>query len=450
MIVFTILWFLVALGILVTFHEFGHFYIARRCGVKVIRFSVGFGKPLLSWYDRHGTQFSLAAIPLGGYVKMLDEREGPVPDDQLEYAFTRKSVWQRIAIVAAGPVANFILAIVFYWAVFLPAGTDVIPVIDRVFPDSVAEQAGLESGQEILSVDGVKTPTWQRLNQQLLTRLGESGQITFTTKYPDSDLTYTSSASLDDWLKGVDEPNPLEGLGVELYRPKVEPKIQKFTDNSSAKLAGLVAGDVITHVDGIVLEDWNHLVSYVSERPGQTIMFSYERDGAAADMEIVPAAEELESGEVLGRIGIYPVVTTWPEHMLREYRYSIFEAMARAGERTWDTAMFVLMSIKKLIVGEISTKNLSGPITIAKVAGDSAEAGWIYYVEFLALLSVSLGVFNLLPIPVLDGGHLLYYTIEAIKGGPVPERIQMIGYQLGLFLVASIMILAFYNDIMRL
>lgn len=440
----TIVWFIVALGVLVTFHEFGHFYVARRCGVRVLRFSVGFGKPLVSWYDRQGTEFALAAIPLGGYVKMLDEREGNVAEEDLPYAFTQKTVWQRLAIVAAGPLANFMLAVVLFWGQLLPGSTDIVPIVGAVETGSIAQQAGLEPGQEILAVDDMPTPTWTQLNRQLLQRLGESGSLKFTVKYPDSNLNYESEVVLDDWLKGAAEPDPIAGLGLTLYRPPVV--IDTVQSGSPAERAGLLQGDRVISAEGKTMNTWSDWVAFVRNNPERPLALAVDRGGETLDLVITPEAVEA-GGEVIGRVG---VGFKWPEELLRESNYSISGAFVKAVDKTWDTSFFVLVSVKKLIFGEISTKNLSGPITIAKVAGASAKAGWAYYLGFLGLLSVSLGVFNLLPIPVLDGGHILYYLVEAVKGSPVSDRIQIIGYQVGLFVIVGVMILAFYNDIMRL
>jgi len=446
----TVISFLLALGVLVTFHEFGHYYVARRCGVKVLRFSVGFGKRLFSWRDRHGTEFMLAAIPLGGYVKMLDEREGEVPEELLSQAFTQKSVWARIAIVAAGPVANFILAIVLFWVMLLPGVSDIVPVIGSVKPASIAAQAGLDAGQEIIAVDGEATPTWQALHQQLLQRLGETGRITFTVKYLDSNLNYESEAELSDWLKGVDEPDVIKGLGIAMYRPPFEVIIDSVLPDSPAEAAGLKKGDKVLSADDEPMPEWMDWVKYVRARPDKLMSLGVLRDGKTIDLAITPRRIVTEAGEAQGQVGVSPLVPTWPESMRRDFEYSLAGAFVAGVNKTWETSHFVLLSVKKLILGQISTKNLSGPITIAKVAGDSAKAGWTYYVGFLALLSVSLGVFNLLPIPVLDGGHLLYYFVELLKGSPVPEKVQLVGYQLGLFMVLGVMILAVYNDIMRL
>ena len=445
----TILWFLVALAILVTVHEFGHFYVARRCGVKVLRFSIGFGPILLSWRDRQDTQYALAAIPLGGYVKMLDEREVEVPHDQQHRSFNRKNVWQRIAIVAAGPVANFILAILLFWALMLPGVQGLVPIVGEVAPDSVAERAGLEPGQEILAVDGEPTPTWQALNQQLLRRLGESGTISFQIKYPDSSLQYMTEAQLDGWLRGVEEPDPVAGLGLTLNMPKMQALVGDVSPGSPAEQAGLQKGDKIVAVEGKPVDGWRDWVERVRARPGDALEMTIERSSARETLTITPERIEAD-GEVFGRVGVALQPQEWPENRVRTYQYGPVEAFVAGVDRTWETSGFVLLSVKKLLVGEISPKNLSGPITIAKVAGASADSGWKSFVGFVALLSIFLGVFNLLPIPVLDGGHLLYYVIEVVKGSPVSEKAQQLGFQVGLVMVIGLMMLAFYNDIMRL
>ncbi len=445
----TVIWFLVALAILVTVHEFGHFYVARRCGVKVLRFSIGFGKVLLRRYDRQGTEYALAAIPLGGYVKMLDEREGEVPEEELDRTFNRKNVWQRIAIVAAGPVANFLLAILLFWLLMIPGTREPIPIVGEVEPGSIAAQAGLEHGQEILAVDGEPTPTWQALHQQLLRRLGETGTIQFLVKYPASDLQYMSQAPLEGWLRGAEEPDPVAGIGLTLDRPEPQALLGHIVPDSPAERAGLLPGDRILSADGEEISGWSQWVDYVRARPDEEIQLTVEREGGQESLSVTPETVE-ESGERFGRVGVGPQAQPWPEDRIRTYHYGPIESFVAGVDRTWETAGFVLLSVKKLVVGEISTKNLSGPITIAKVAGDSAQSGWKSFVGFVALLSIFLGVFNLLPIPVLDGGHLLYYAIEVVKGSPVSDRVQQVGFQIGLVMVVGLMILAFYNDIMRL
>ncbi|MFD1216222.1 MULTISPECIES: RIP metalloprotease RseP [Microbulbifer] len=446
----TAIWALVALGVLVSFHEFGHFLVARLCGVKVLRFSVGFGRRLVSRYDRHGTEFTISAIPLGGYVKFLDEREGNVSPEELDQAFNRKSVWARMAIAAAGPVANFLLAIVLFWGVFLGGTSGPVPVVGEVEAGSLAAMAGLESGQEIVAVDDRPTPTWQALNWRLANRLGDSGEIKFSVHYPDSSLEYHMYADVDRWLSGKEVPDPLEEIGVKLWTPPVSMKLSQVVPGSPAAEAGFAAGDEVVATDGQAFETWDAWTAYVRARAGEQIDVTVLRDGQRQTLAVTPAETTLDTGEKIGRIGVAPIGASWPEEMVRRYHYGIGAALVKGLQETWSKTLFTLSSLKKLLFGQVSTKNLSGPITIAKVAGTSADAGWQSFLSLLALLSISLGVLNLLPIPVLDGGHLLYYGIEAVKGSPVSERVQMIGLQVGMVMVLCIMALALYNDILRL
>jgi len=438
------------LGVLVAFHEFGHFWVARKCGVKVLRFSIGFGTPLFKWRDSLDTEYVIALIPLGGYVKMLDEREGEVTPGQEHLAFNRKPVLQRIAVVAAGPLANLLLAVVAFWFVFLAGERGIAPLIGSVEPGSVAELAGLEPGQEIVAIDGSPTPTWQAVNFRLLDRIGDSGVIRFDLRYPDSDFVYQSEAYLDEWLSEVEEPNLIGGLGIRMYRPPIPVVLDEVVPDSPAEAAGLRSGDRIVAADGIPMDQWNDWVDYVRARPGEAISIDWQRDGQDLQGVIVPAQKLADSGEAYGQVGVSVVVPEWPDEMVREFRYGPVAALVAAGRRTGELVGFTLNSIKKMISGLISPKNLSGPITIAKVASASAQSGLEAFVAFLALLSVSLGVLNLLPIPVLDGGHLMYYTIELLFGKPVPVKVQMVGYQIGLLIIVGVMMLALYNDFTRL
>lgn len=447
---YTILITLATLAVLVAVHEYGHFWVARRCGVRVLRFSIGFGKSLFSWRDKQGTEYLIASIPLGGYVKMLDEREGEVPEEQLEQAFNRKPVLQRIAVVAAGPLANLALAVLAYWFLFLSGETGYAPVIGEVEAGSIADVAGLEAGQEIVAVDGVETPTWQALSFRLLDRIGDSGSISFSVKYPDSDMVYRSEAVLERWLAGDEEPDLYRGLGIAMYTPEVPPVVQEVVADSAAERAGMQAGDRVLTADGVPMVSWKLWVDYVRARPGQAIELEFERAGETMGTIITPARVTDESGAAFGRVGLAVAIPAMPPEMIRKFNRGPVEAMGAAFSRTWDLMGFTVNSIKKMIQGLISPKNLSGPITIAKVASASAKSGLESYISFLALLSVSLGVLNLLPIPVLDGGHLLFYTLELLAGRPVPEKIQSLGYQLGLFVVLGIMMLALYNDFSRL
>lgn len=446
----TIFFTLVALGILVTIHEYGHFWVARRCGIKVLRFSIGFGTPFFRWRDKSGTEFVLSVLPLGGYVKMVDEREGNVSEEDLPFAFTQKPVWQRMAVVVAGPAANFLLAIVVYWFVFLQGVTGIVPVIDSLKPGSVAEQAGLKPGQQIIAVDGESTPTWQALNEQLVSRIGESGSIAFSVKEPSDTAIYEYQGQLTEWLADTDQPDPIGGIGLELYTPKVLPIADKVVVGDPADMAGLISGDRVLSADDVPLSDWSAWVDYVRTRPGVPIDIKVARADVEFETTIVPKQVTLDDGSIVGQVGMAVKLPEWPEHMIHQVEYGPVEAVSQAAQQTWNISVLILDSVKKMMVGLISAKHLSGPITIAKVAGASAEYGLTAYLGFLAFLSVSLGILNLLPVPVLDGGHLMYYIIEAVKGSPVSDKAQMIGFRIGTFMIVGLMLLALYNDVMRL
>lgn len=446
----TLLITLVTLALLVTIHEYGHFWVARRCGIKVLRFSVGFGKKLVSWTDKQGTEYVIAAIPLGGYVKMLDEREGNVPQDQLAGAFNRQPVQHRLATVAAGPMANFILAIGVYWLVFAGGISGVVPIVGAVQENSIAAQAGLQAGQEIVAIDGQETPTWEALHLRLLSRIGESGAITFSVKYPDSDTLYDNTAQLNEWLSGEEAADLVGGLGLELYVPEILAIVDQVVEGSPAAQAGLQTGDHVIEADGIAVADWAAWVDYVRERPEQAMTIRFVRDAQTLSTQLTPARKFDDNKQPYGQVGVTVFIPEWPESMQRSFSYGFIGAGVQAAKRTWEMSVFTLESIKKMIMGLISTKNLSGPITIAKVASASAKSGLESYLGFLALLSISLAVLNLLPIPVLDGGHIMYCLIELLTGKEVPDKVQILGYQLGLFLVVGVMMLALYNDLARL
>ncbi|AJP50930.1 sigma E protease regulator RseP [Pseudomonas simiae] len=440
---------LVALGVLVTFHEFGHFWVARRCGVKVLRFSVGFGMPLVRWHDRHGTEFVIAAIPLGGYVKMLDEREGEVPADQLDQSFNRKTVRQRIAIVAAGPIANFLLAMVFFWVLAMLGSQQVRPVIGAVESDSIAAKAGLVVGQEIVSIDGEPTTGWGAVNLQLVRRLGESGIVKVVVREQDSTRETPRELALDHWLKGADEPDPIKSLGIRPWRPALPPVLAELDPKGPAQAAGLKTGDRLLALDGQPLGDWQQVVDLVRVRPDTKIMLKVERDGAQIDVPVTLSVRG-EAKAAGGYLGAGVKGVDWPPSMVREVSYGPLAAIGEGAKRTWTMSVLTLESLKKMLFGELSVKNLSGPITIAKVAGASAQSGVADFLNFLAYLSISLGVLNLLPIPVLDGGHLLFYLVEWVRGRPLSDRVQGWGIQIGISLVVGVMLLALVNDLGRL
>ncbi|WP_325437600.1 sigma E protease regulator RseP [Pseudomonas nitroreducens] len=440
---------IVALGVLVTFHEFGHFWVARRCGVKVLRFSVGFGTPLVRWHDRHGTEFVVAAIPLGGYVKMLDEREGDVPAELLDRAFNRKTVFQRIAIVAAGPVANFLLAILFFWVLAMLGSQQIKPVIGSVVADSPAAVAGLASGQEVVAVDGEAVDGWSSVNLQLVRRLGETGELSVTVLEKGSSVPAVHQVRISSWLKNEDNPDPIGGLGIQPWRPSVAPLIAELDEKGPAKAAGLQIGDRIVTLDGQQVTDWQEVVSRVRAMPEGKVTLEVERAGRNQELALTLAAKG-EGKARTGYLGAGVAGGQWPPEMLREVSYGPVAAVGQALSRTWSMSLLTLDSLKKMVLGQLSVKNLSGPITIAKVAGASAQSGVGDFLHFLAYLSISLGVLNLLPIPVLDGGHLLFYMVEWVRGRPLSERVQAWGMQIGISLVVGVMLLALVNDLSRL
>lgn len=440
---------LVALGVLVTFHEFGHFWVARRCCVKVLRFSIGFGTPLLRWHDRQGTEFVIAAVPLGGYVKMLDEREGEVPPGLLEQTFNRQGVVRRIAIVAAGPIANFLLALLFFWLLALLGSQQLRPVIGAVEAGSPAAAAGLQAGEEVLAVDGEETAGWAAVNLQMVRRLGESGTLEITVREPGSSVNAQRQLVLKDWLKDVEEPDPIASLGIRPWRPALAPVLAQLDPKGPAQAAGLQGGDRLLALDGQALDDWQQVVDRVRARPGARVIFLIERQGQRIELPVELAGRG-EGEARSGYLGAGVAAAEWPPEMLREVRHGPLEAVGEAVRRTWSMSVLTLDSLRKMLFGELSVKNLSGPITIAKVAGASAQSGVGDFLNFLAYLSISLGVLNLLPIPVLDGGHLLFYFVEWARGRPLSERVQAWGMQIGISLVVGVMLLALVNDLSRL
>ena len=443
--IYMLLGTLVALGVLVTIHEFGHFWVARRCGVKVLRFSVGFGTPLWRWRDRQDTEFVIAAIPLGGYVKMLDEREESVPEALRDQAFNRKPVGRRIAIVAAGPLANFLLALVFFWVLAMLGSQQVKPVVGELLPGSPAELAGVRPGEEIVAVDGKTTSGWSAVNLQLVKRLGETGSLRLELVTPGDSLARQVDVPLQAWLRGAHDPDPLAGLGIRPWRPQVPARLAHLDESGPAAAAGLRLGDHLLSLDGQPVGDWADWVRAIQQRPGEAVRVGFERDGLVQELSITLA----ERGQT-GYLGAGVAAGEWPAQMLREERFGPFAGLLEGARRTWSMTLLTLDSLKKMLLGELSVKNLSGPITIAKVAGASAQSGLGDFLHFLAYLSISLGVLNLLPIPVLDGGHLLFYLVELVRGRPLSERVQTWGMQIGISLVIGVMLLALFNDLGRL
>jgi regulator of sigma E protease len=448
-LLFTIASFIVALGVLIVIHEYGHYLVARICGVKVLRFCVGFGKPL--WTRRSGpdrTEWVIAALPLGGYVKMLDEREGPVAPHELHRAFNRMNVWRRVAIVVAGPLANFVLAIVIYWGLFLHGVQEVKPVVGAPERGSIAAESGLTRGETIQKVNGEPVASWQELRWKLLQLAVEKHPVQLDTVDPKgSPGSRTLDLARFD-LQGL-EGDPLVALGLRLYRPDMPPVIGKIEPGEVAEAAGLRAGDRIRAVDGREMRSWDEVVAAVQAHPGEPLRMRIARGDTDLEIAVRPATAQ-QNGAKVGRIGASVQID--PEAMkglMTLVHYGPASALRMSLARTWDTSVFSLKILGKMLVGEVSWKNLSGPVTIADYAGQSARLGLAAYVAFLALISISLGVLNLLPIPLLDGGHLLYYLIELLKGSPVSERAMELGQRFGLTVLLFLMVFALYNDINR-
>ncbi|MDO8293201.1 MAG: RIP metalloprotease RseP [Gallionella sp.] len=462
----TILAFVGAISLLVVFHELGHYWVARRCGVKVLRFSLGFGPVIYSKrfasspFDKatstssgqaqgRGTEWAISAIPLGGYVKMVDEREDEVAPEDLKYAFNRKPVLQRMAIVVAGPLANFLLAVVLYWALFVYGVPGLRPVLGEVPPGSPAANAQMHAGETVISINGETIPSWNELRWTLLELNLRQGEVKIEARgAQDEQLFHLLDIS---GLEAKDlEGDFLDKLGLRPYQPAVLPVIGKIAAGSAAQLAGLQEGDVISRANGVEMTHWNNVVEVIRAHPGQTVRLEIQRGEMTLNVSLVPQSVT-ESGMKIGKIGVAPQVDNqvW-QAMLTEVRYTPLDALVRALRKTWETSVISLKMLGKMVTGEISMKNLSGPITIADYAGQSAAMGVAAYLGFLALISISLGVLNLLPIPLLDGGHLLYYVAELVKGSPVSEQAWEIGQKIGIALLGMLMVFAIYNDINRL
>lgn len=446
----SILAFIVAIAVLVVFHEFGHYWVARRCGVKVLRFSVGFGKVIYSKrFASSETEWVISAIPLGGYVKMLDEREGVVEQHELHRAFNRQPVLRRMAIVVAGPVANLLLAIVLYWGMFMHGVPGLKPVLGEIAANTPASAAQMQAQETIVSIEGEPMPGWQDVRWTLLHHALQKNAVHIEGRTQQGhilqhtlDMSVLAPADLDGDF--------LPKLGLKLYQPPIYPIIGQVIEGGVAERAGMRANDRILRVNGSDLVLWKDWVEWVRGHPAQTLHLEIERTGQVIQIDITPDAVE-EAGRQVGKIGAAPFIDPQIlEAMRTEVSYGPVPALMQSLRRTWETTTVSLQLLGRMIMGEMSLKNLSGPITIADYAGQSAQMGIIPYVSFLALISISLGVLNLLPVPLLDGGHLLYYTVELFKGSPVSEKAWEIGQRLGIALLASMMALALYNDISRL
>jgi regulator of sigma E protease len=440
---------IVTLGVLIAFHEFGHFWVARRLGVKVLRFSIGFGKPLWLRRAKDGTEYAIAAIPLGGYVRMLDEREGDVPASQRDQAFNRQSVWVRIAIVSAGPVFNFIFAILIYAIIFMVGTTTLRPMFAAPQPDSIAARGGFQDGDVIVRIGTEEIST---LNSALLSLVDHSlSKDVLEVEVMDKN-NRSRMHTLDFRGTGdlTENGELLSNLGLVPWQPHYPAVIDQVNDNSPAAAAGLESGDRIIAVDGKTVTGWHNWAEMIQAKPEQRLTLLIERNKRELSIPVTPEAIQTDNGTI-GRVGAYPRI---PVDLATDnqilVRYGPLEAVFQGAVKTWDMSWFTLRMLGRMLVGQISLENISGPITIAQFAGQSAMIGISAFLTFMALVSISLGVLNLLPVPILDGGHLLYYFIEIIKGSPLSESIQYVGQQMGMAVIVMLMGLALFNDFTRL
>lgn len=442
--------FIVAISILIAVHEFGHFWVARKLGVKVLRYSIGFGKPIWSRTSKiDNTEYVVASIPLGGYVKMLDEREGEVREEERHRAFNNKSVGKRFAIVFAGPAFNFIFAIVAYWLMFVIGVTGVKPIVGEVTDNSPAAYAEFRKGEEVVSIDGKQTPIWDVAMQALLPGMIQRRSVDVEV-VTGQGLTTKRTIDFSNIEQEVEPEIFFKIIGFYPWRPAIDAVVGQIIENSPAEKAGLQKNDRIVAINGTTIKDWYALVDHVSARPKQQLKLTISRDGQTLEKMLETDIARVE-GKNVGRMGIGPAeIGKYPEDMKVLYQYGALAAIGQSVENTWDNSVLMLSMLWKIVTGEVSLKNLSGPINIAVYAGQSASAGIARFLDFLAIVSISLGILNLLPIPILDGGHLMYYVIEMFKGRPVSEKTEEIGQRIGIAILIMLMSLAFYNDILRL
>ena len=445
-----ILAFMVAIGILVAVHEYGHFWMARRVGVRVLRFSIGFGKRLWTRQGKDGTEYAISAIPLGGYVKLLDEREGPVASADLSAAYNRKPIWQRILVLLAGPFANFLFAAAAYWVLFVAGIPALKPVLGEVAPQSIAARAGLAAGDEIVAVGTRATGTREAVVLAILDQLMDGGAIALEVRSPDG-TTRAAPLRIVGSPRPLTEPGALlPGLGFEFWYPAMPAVIGTMQPGSPAERAGLAAGDGIVAVGGTSVADFPALVKLVQPQPGKTLEFTVERAGGRVVVPVEVEAQR-DGSKLVGRIGVRPASPgAIPEDMRTRERYGPVASLVRAVDKTWDMSALTVRLLWNVATGDVSVKNLSGPINIAEYAGFSARQGILAFLSFLAIVSVSLFVLNLLPIPILDGGQIVYQLAELVKGSPLSERTQAAGQKVGIFLLLVLMSFAFYNDLSRL
>ena len=441
--------FIIALGILVAIHEFGHFWVARRCGVKVLRFSIGFGKTLWMRTGKDGTEYAIAMIPLGGFVKMLDERVEEVPEELKSQSFNSQPVLARIAIVAAGPLANFGLAIVAFWLMFMLGVPSVKPVIGAVAPGSVMAAADVHDKSIITQIDGQPVLDWGDVNLKLVAHMGEPS-MQMTLHIEEANYEVSRQVDLRDWQFDPERESPITSIGLTPFTPEVSRTLAQVMDGSAAAQAGLLAGDEIIAIAGEKINDWANLVSIVKANPQQALPITVLRDGQEVNLTVTPKARVDADDIRTGYLGVAPEVAAYPQDYLVDIQYGILDSVEKAVARTWQLTTLTFKMIGRLVTGDISLNNLSGPISIAKSAGASADYGLVYFLGFLALISINLGLMNLMPLPVLDGGHLVFYTFELLTGRPVPDKIQEVGFKIGSIIIMLLTGIALFNDFGRL
>ena len=447
--------FIVAIGILVSVHEFGHFWVARRLGFKVLRFSLGFGKPLLkrTSRDADAVEYVLAAIPLGGYVRLLDERDGPVPHGEEHRAFNRRPPIARIAVLLAGPGANFLFAILAYWILFMQGVPGLKPVIGEVVPDSHAAHADLRTLDEIVGIDGKPTPTRQAAILSILEHVVEDGAVPLEVRDERGATRNLTIRVPESERRALTEPGVLlRGLGLSFWYPPQPVVVAELSPGDPAIRAGLAIGDRIVAVDGMPVADYPVFVAEIRSRPERPTRITAIRDGRRIDLDLVPKAV-IEEGRTVGKIGLGAALgdsSGFPTSMQTVERYGPFTALAPAVRETWDKSALTVRFLWRMVTGHVSTKNISGPINIAQYAGLTATEGFTYYLGFLALVSISLAILNLLPVPVLDGGQVMFQLVEMVKGAPLSMKAQVFGQKVGIAMLVALMGVAFYNDITRL
>ncbi|MFQ2826166.1 sigma E protease regulator RseP [Aeromonas caviae] len=440
--------FIVALGLLVAVHEFGHFWVARRCGVKVERFSIGFGKAIWRRLGKDGAEYVLALIPLGGYVKMLDGRVDELKPGEEAQAFNHKSVWARMAIVAAGPMANFVFALFAFWLMFMIGVPSVKPVVGEVRPASIVAEAGILPGMEIVGVGGEETGDWESVTYALISHLGDDS-VQLKLKAANTSYAVDKTLQLAGWKFDPDKESPIGSLGIVPLGGKVLPVVEAVVPSSASEKAGLQVGDRIKGVDGEAITEWAQFVERVQQSPAQPLQVTVERGGSEMTLTLTPDGKKVK-GQLVGFVGLSPQLVPLPDEYRTLLQYGPLQALWHGVQKTWSLITLTFDMIGKLIGGIVSLDNLSGPISIAKGAGSSADYGLVYFLGFLALISVNLGIINLFPLPVLDGGHLVYFLIEAITGKPVSEKIQEVGFRIGAAILMLLMGIALFNDFARL